>query len=158
MSVLKLRHAFAYTTMVALKAAEVAAKLANLSAPNTYIDALQQGVPVGIDAEGNAVVADGATPGSVLGLCVTGAMDNQMANLGQLANKQITIVRGPTLIETDNLVAAVEYIPGDKLYAGTGANLGKLTKTQPSNGERALAVITQGRAAAGTGTVWAETL
>jgi hypothetical protein len=123
-----------FTGTLPLNVAQVTAQLAALNLPNTYLDALQQGVPVGVDTNGEAKVADGGTAGDWIGLIVTGAKDN--VGIGSpycLANKQITYITGPAEVETDVVVGGVAYNPGDLLYAGTTGNLGLLTKTAPTD-------------------------
>lgn len=144
----------AYTDTLPLKAAEVAAKLANLSAANTYIDGLANGgTPVTIDAtDGTAAVADGVIANTLryVGLIVNGSLANAQANYHSLANKQITYVKGPALIETDQVVTGVAYAPQDLIYVGTGANKGKLTKDSTGITEAPIGVVKLGRASGST--------
>lgn len=143
-----------FTGSVPLNATQVATQLAAINLPNTYLDALQQGVPVGIDStNGEAKVCDGANVGEWIGLIVTGAKDN--LGIGSpycLANKQITYIMAPAEVETDVVVAGVAYNPGDLLYPGTGGNLGLLTKTAPTDTTPRAKVLV-GRAAGSTSSI-----
>ncbi|PZP08773.1 MAG: hypothetical protein DI607_12890 [Sphingomonas hengshuiensis] len=137
------------TDTLPLKADQVAAKLANLQAPNAYIDSLIDGAPVGIDsADGCAIVTEGT--GTSIGLIVNGSLANAAANYHGLANKQITYVCGPALVETDVVKGGIAYNPGDKLYAGIGADKGVLTKDGTGNTDRILGIVKRGRTSGST--------
>lgn len=121
---LKTRRAYAFTGTLPLDAAECAAQLADMGQPNTYLDALVQGAAVGLDSDGEAVIA--TTTADYMGLIVTGAKENAMANPYCLANRQITYVAAPAEVETDFVATAVEYLPGDLLTPGAGGRLQKV--------------------------------
>lgn len=145
---LKVLIAHAFTDTLPLKADQVALKLANLSAPNAYIDALAiEGAPVSIDStDGCAIISSGVINTDVcIGLIVNGSLANAAANYHSLANKQITYVAGPALVETDNVLAGVQYNPGDRLYPGVTGNKGLLVKDSTGVTDRALGIVKRGR-------------
>lgn len=154
----KLRRPLNFSATLPLKTAEVASKLANMSGPNVYLDAIVAGVPLAVDTNGDAVLADGSIPGNYIGFAVNGAMDNANANPGSLANKQITYTAGVTEVETDVVVGGVQYNPGDLLYCGTTTNKGLLTKTAPGTPDAAVAVVLKGRLSASTDLLWVKVL
>jgi len=83
----------------------------------------------------------------VEGPIVNDASGYTMENTPALASGKVTILAGGCLVETDQVVDN-NLAPGDVLYpAPTGANAGKLTKTNTGGSSISCAIVRRGNSA-----------
>jgi hypothetical protein len=101
------------------------------------------GVPVYLSGDLQLSIADGAIH-PVLGLLVYDAAGTSPWDGigGVAADGKVTFIYAKALVGVPNRVLTTEaFIPGDVLYAGTGANLGLLTRTSPAATATAIATV-----------------
>lgn len=103
-----------------------------------HIVSYKAGRLVSVTAEGYAALSDGTTGvGTDSYKGTEGVIETDAAgasiveNHPVLASGYLTVVTGPALIETDQVVET-NIAPGDLLYAGTSSNIGLFTNVAPS--------------------------
>jgi len=112
---------------------------------DSYLQSLVAGKIVSLDANGYVKLAE---DGDIdYGILLNNALgNNAYENPAAIASGLITAVEGGGIFLTDQVVED-DIVPGDKLYIGTGANAGLLTKTDPGSGN-VVAVARTGNSAA----------
>jgi hypothetical protein len=100
-----------------------------------YIQALDAGMVAGYDADGYAQLADGAAAGDVtpMGFIINDAAGSFFENKPAIASGKLTITFGNCVIITNKIDTSETFAPKDRLYVGTGAKVGLITKTPPTN-------------------------
>lgn len=96
-----------------------------------YLLSLKQGSVVAFDNLGFIKLADGATDVTI-GFLIRGFIDNDGGSNNTPGDQGLPVMVGNCQVITDAIVSTESFVPGDKLYAGTAANAGKVTKTAPS--------------------------
>lgn len=117
----------------------------------TYVQGLKGGRVAALSSTGKVVLADGLAASALfpLGFIVNDASGYFMMNTPALASKEVAVTFSPCVISTDQFDATKVYVPGQKLYADTGANVGLVTNVAPA-GAKAIG-IAMSAAAAGSG-------
>lgn len=87
--------------------------------------------------DGTIQLADGATNDAV-GFLILDAYAGFYENKPALATGAAAITYGQCFVETDQIDTTETFAPGDKLYAGTGAKKGLVTKTAPGAGSKVI--------------------
>lgn len=96
-----------------------------------YSDELKKlvgGRAIRINSQGYVELADGAEDGYV-GPLVVSATGGHLENKPALASGLVAVAFGQCQATTDQIVTTETFVPGDKIYVGTGANAGLYTKT-----------------------------
>lgn len=99
-----------------------------------YIVGLKAGMVAGYDANGYAQLADGAAAGDVtpMGFLINDAAGAYFENVPALAAKKVAITFGNCVVVTNKIDTTETFAPKDRLYVGTGAKVGLITKTAPT--------------------------
>lgn len=100
-----------------------------------YVVGLKAGAPVAVDGDGYVQLADGDTANAplsnVIGFLINDAAGEDWENRPAMASKQVAVAVGNARLVSDQ-IADVTFNEGDLLYAGTGADVGKITNVPPS--------------------------
>lgn len=100
-----------------------------------YIVGLVAGRVVGVNpATGAVALADGAAAGTIypLGFLINDAAGYFYENKPALASGKVGITHGDCVVITDQIDTTETFAPGDKVYVGTGGEVGLITKTAPT--------------------------
>jgi len=102
---------------------------------SAYVQSLVAGKLYTVDTNGKVQIADGDPDEAKepIGFLVKDAFGSFMQNLPALAGEKLAGTFGNCVIETDQIDTTETFKPGDKLYCGTGAKAGLVTKT-PATG------------------------
>jgi hypothetical protein len=106
----------------------------------TYIQGLIAGRLVCPDAKGFVSLCDGKTS-TPLGFLILDAKGGFFENIPGLSGGMVSHTFGNTVIRTDQIVAADTFKVGDKVYAGTGDNVGLATNVAPAAGAHAIGLV-----------------
>lgn len=109
-------------------------------AQSAYVQSLVGGKLVGVDANG-VQLADGADlAATTLGFLVNDAAGYFFENKPALASGKVAATLGNCVVITDQIDTALTFAAGEKLYAGTGANVGKVTNVEPAVGAAVIGI------------------
>lgn len=99
-----------------------------------YILNLKGGRLISMDSDGNAQLADGdpAAGLEAIGFLINDAAGYFYENKPAFASGKLSHTFGNTVVITDQIDPDVTFVPGEKLYAGTGAKIGLVTNVPPS--------------------------
>jgi len=111
-----------------------------------YIQSLKGGRLAAIGANG-VKLADGATD-TPLGFIINDAEGYFYENKPALASGKVPLTVGDQIVVTDQIDTSEVFAKGDKLYAGTGAKVGLVTKTAPAAGAKVIGIATSTASAA----------
>jgi hypothetical protein len=105
----------------------------NVDSKSAYVTALVAGRVAAIGADGYIKLCDGlgANGETPEGFIINDAAGYFMENTPALASGVVTVLVGGGVASTDQVVDT-DITSGDKLYVGTGANIGLLTTTAPA--------------------------
>jgi len=117
---------------------------------SAYLNSLVGGRLFGLDANGNVQLADGdpANPAQPIGFLILNATGYFFENKPALASGKVAGTLGNCVVITDQIVTSETFAPGDALYAGTGANVGLVTKTAPAAGAKQIGIAGSAASAA----------
>jgi len=125
----------------------------NVDSRSAYVNQFVGGRLATLDADGYIKLADGATDEFVEGFIINDAAGYEFENTPAIASGKLPLLCGGGLVETDQVVED-NIKAGDKLYIGTGANAGLLTKVDPTgNGTGIVFAIARGANSASNKTV-----
>jgi hypothetical protein len=100
------------------------------------LDAFEEGMLLGLNAAtGYACLADGAIASGKrpLGFLINPGSGKYFENVPAVASERFGITFGPCVVITDQIDTTETFVVGDPLYCGTSAEVGLVTKTQPTN-------------------------
>jgi len=103
----------------------------NNSQATAYLRSLVEGALVSIGSDGFVKLADGAADVAIYPLA-RGFVENDLGSNNTFGDGGLSVLFGTARYITDQIVSTEVFAPGDKLYAGTAANVGKVTKTAPN--------------------------
>ena len=106
-----------------------------------YIQGLKAGRVAALDALGKVCLADGVLANALapIGFIVNDAAGYFMLNKPAIASKECAVTFSPCVVITDQIDTTQNFVPGQKLYAGTAAKLGLVTN-QPGAGAVAIGI------------------
>lgn len=112
----------------------------NVDSRSAYVTKFVGGRLATLGADGYIKLADGATNEFAEGFIINDAAGYFMENTPALASGVVSVLVGGGVVYTDQIVET-NVVAGDKLYAGTGNNVGILTKTNPHATKGAVVAI-----------------
>lgn len=111
------------------------------SIKNAYHASLIAGIICSLDANGFLKPCDGATENPI-GILFNSFNEYDLGSNTTVADGGLMVFQGAFVVETDQIVTTLTYAPGDKLYAGTGANVGKITNVAPAATAKVIGIAT----------------
>jgi len=109
------------------------------AAKDPYIVGLVGGRLASQDANGVVQLSDGADQTTnVIGFIVNDAAGYYFENVPAVASGKCTLTVGNCIIVTDQVVSGLTFAPGEKLYAGTGGDVGLVTNVEPAAGAQVI--------------------
>jgi len=99
---------------------------------NAYVMSLVGGRLVSLDASANVQLADGEVHTTKpIGFVINDANGYFYQNIPAAASGKVPVTVGNCIVITDQLADGITVVPGELLYAGTGADVGKITNIPP---------------------------
>lgn len=96
-----------------------------------YHSGLKAGKIVTVDSDGFVKLCDGAVEAPI-GVLARNFIEFDLGSNSTPGDQGIAVMLGDGVFETDQIVTTESFVPGDLVYAGTGANIGLFTKTSPA--------------------------
>ena len=108
----------------------------------TYVTGLTAGRMAGIASTGKVQLGDGDPANGLhaLGFIVNDAKGAFFMNKPAIASKEVAITFSPCMISTDQVPSGFSCTIGQKLYCGTGANVGLVVASAPAGTSRPIGI------------------